>query len=308
MPAIKVENNEHWHQLRKEHVGASESAALFGESPYVTGFGLWHEKKGTYQEDRDSNFTRWGNRLESVIAKGIAEDNEWKIQKVHQYHIHPKIKGMGASLDYRFIDDPRGPGVYEIKNVDSMVFREKFVVEGKQIIEAPLYFELQLQHQMAVTGYEWGRLGALVGGNNDYYLERERHQPTIEALEIAVIKFWETIEKGIEPEVSSYQDLAYAQKVFNGTRTLVIENERLNHYGYVLKDLQKQALELDKAIDVAKAQILREMNALDACDVKVGEYHFKNIVQKRKETIIPAWEKPVFRLSTSKSKKEASDG
>jgi hypothetical protein len=72
---ITPDSQDHWLQLRTQDVTSTESAALFGMSPYVTQFELWHRKKsGEQPEFKTNERMRWGNRLEAAIAHGIAEE------------------------------------------------------------------------------------------------------------------------------------------------------------------------------------------------------------------------------------------
>jgi predicted phage-related endonuclease len=66
---ITPDSQDHWLQLRTQDVTSTESAALFGMSPYVTQFELWHRKKsGEQPEFKTNERMRWGNRLEAAIA------------------------------------------------------------------------------------------------------------------------------------------------------------------------------------------------------------------------------------------------
>src|ERR1700761_6912731 len=75
MTSITINSPEHWHELRAQHVGCSEIAALFGEHQHLTPFELWHIKNGTlpapYLGDNDRVF--WGTTLEPAIAAGAAK-------------------------------------------------------------------------------------------------------------------------------------------------------------------------------------------------------------------------------------------
>jgi predicted phage-related endonuclease len=50
------------HDFRSTHVGASECAALFDCSPYVTRFELWHRRKGNVASPdlSDNERAEWG--------------------------------------------------------------------------------------------------------------------------------------------------------------------------------------------------------------------------------------------------------
>ena len=57
-------------RFRAAHVGASEYAALFDCSPYVTAFELFHRKAGNIDSPdlSDNERVEWGVRLEPAIV------------------------------------------------------------------------------------------------------------------------------------------------------------------------------------------------------------------------------------------------
>jgi len=187
-----------WLALRRRHIGASEVAILFGVAPdYLPGpYALWQVKAGHIEpEDVDNERTRAGLKLEDAIAEMAAEKEGWTVQP----GIYGSVHGLGATLD-RIIaapgpNDPgcSGPGVLEIKNVDWLVHRRSW---GD---EPPMHILLQLQAQLAATGYTWGAVAALIGGN---HVEVYRYQPRPK-LQAEIIRrvrhFWASIEAGTPP-------------------------------------------------------------------------------------------------------------
>lgn len=191
---------ESWHEIRRNHIGGSEVASLFGVgavyqlSPYA----LFMVKSGQAEDDFAGNErTTWGNRLEGVIASGLAEDNGWTIRKAG-YFEDEQCSGMGATLDF-IITEAEGkdsPGALEIKNVDSLVFKNKWT-DG----EPPLHILLQLQHQLACSGLSWGVVGALVGGNETKLYFYERNEKIISQIRTKVAAFWDNVANNRAPEI-----------------------------------------------------------------------------------------------------------
>ena len=88
-----------WHALRAKHVGGSETAALFGEHPFLTKFELWHRKIGNLPSPDFSDNSRifWGQTLEPAVAMGVAKLHNWNIRKIRRYLQHPTVEGFGGS-------------------------------------------------------------------------------------------------------------------------------------------------------------------------------------------------------------------
>ena len=201
IPAVAAE----WHALRARHVGASEVAILFGVAPdYMPGlFSLWHIKAGKAPPPQVHNArTRWGLLLEDAIAAGAAEREGWDVRP-GQY---ASLDGLGATLD-RIIAVPgpndvgcEGPGALELKNADWLQHVRTW---GD---EPPTHILLQLQAQLAATGYSWGAVAVLVGGN-DLRIYRYAARPKLQAdILRRVGAFWGSIREGRVPQPDGNDD------------------------------------------------------------------------------------------------------
>jgi putative phage-type endonuclease len=192
---------------RRTYVGASEVAALFGVHPYHTKLELYLKKIGAldHVEDESSRPMKWGSRLEGAIAAGIAEDEGWKIRKVNRPVRHPAVPMMACLMDYEIVEHADGPAPFEIKNVNQWAERSGWVLDEEA--EAPLYIELQLQHQLACTGRAWGAIGALRGGNEPVVIRRRRDENVILRIEQAVAAFAWQVQNRIEPPIEGAKDL-----------------------------------------------------------------------------------------------------
>jgi putative phage-type endonuclease len=188
-----------WLAHRQRDVTSTESAALFGMSPYVTHYELWHRKRsGAAPEFKSNERMRWGNRLEAAIAHGIAEEQGWEIKPLKEYMRDPEAR-IGSSFDF-VITNLGEPVHLEIKNVDYLAFRDGWIEHDDGSIEAPEHIEMQVQHQMAVSGFKRAFIGAFIGGNRGVVIERERDEDVIRAIRAKVAEFWRTVDAGQEPD------------------------------------------------------------------------------------------------------------
>lgn len=204
------DSHEHWLQLRAKDVTSSEVAALFGLSPYLTEFELWHRKRdGLIVELAENDRLKWGNRLESAIALGIADDMGWEVAPMKHYDTLPDLR-MGSSFDFEILSPEAG--ILEIKNVDALQFKEKWDTSD-EINEAP-HIELQVQHQLAVSGHRLAYIGALIGGNTVHLIKRERNEKIINAIKKKVAAFWESIDRGEPPEPDFARDAAFISSLY----------------------------------------------------------------------------------------------
>lgn len=240
MPKIIHPRDEaEWLALRAEDVTSTESPALFGLSPYITAFELWHRKVNRQQGVIDVN-TRmvWGRRLEPVIAKGIAEDYGVKIRRLSCYARHDTVDRMGASFDYEIVGlapdwtpnedvgpkDPfllrnmyesDGPGVLEIKAVDYLQFRGHWTADSEtKELEAPEHIEVQVQHQLEVLGRKWSAIGLLVSGNTPHVVVRKRDAEVGAKIAEYVAAFWRDVDAGIEPTPDYLRDASLIRELY----------------------------------------------------------------------------------------------
>lgn len=211
---ITPQNRDDWLGLRVQDVTSTESSALFDMSPYDTAFSLWHRKKeGEIVELADNERMRWGRRLQDAIAQGIAEDMGWVAEPMTQYMRIVESR-MGASFDWRMIDEQNRIGLFEIKNVDYLIFRDKWKVEDGMLV-APPHIEIQLQHQMHVAETEWGAIGVLVGGNAPRVLVRERDLEVGNAIEQRIRDFWQSVDANDPPAPTFPDDAEFLCKLYS---------------------------------------------------------------------------------------------
>lgn len=182
-----------WHQLRRQHVGGSEIAALFGESPYMTAFKLWHQKRGSVEAENldDNERVQAGRFLEAGVMEWANYKWGMNFYRPDVYVKHPGIVGMGCTPDAFHPD-----GIYhqaiiaQIKNVDSLQFAREWEADGDTITKAPLHILLQVQHEIACCEADESWLIVLVGGNRLYRMMCPRDDETIRLIESRVAKFW----------------------------------------------------------------------------------------------------------------------
>lgn len=265
-------DENHWKELRSKDVTSTESAALFGCSPYLTKFELWWRKKNSLIVGIEENVRmKWGNRLQDAIANGVAEDNGWQIRPMKEYISIPELR-MGASFDYAIeggveSETKEGEaylqrGILEVKNVDSLVFKDGWIVSGDEV-EAPPHIEIQVQQQLAVSGREFAYIAALIGGNKVVLVRRDPQPKIIEAIKSKVAEFWDSIEANREPAPDFNLDSEFITKLcsyaspgkvldITGDETALKNAQRYRGLGEEIKARESER-------DAIKAEFLRRI-------------------------------------------------
>lgn len=193
-----------WLERKREAIGASEVAALLGLSPWKSPYALWAEKTGAVPIDEtESEWQRWGVLLEPIVCDEYARETGRKVVDHGRYasRVSATCPHLSATLDREVIDDARGPGVLEAKNVSAWK-------QGDWEDGAPLLYQVQIQAQLEVTGHRWGSAAALVGGNTFRWCDVERDDAFIEMMRRKVAEFWQLVEKRTPPPVDGSQSTA----------------------------------------------------------------------------------------------------
>lgn len=262
---LMPESEKQWLQFRSEDLTSTDIPALFDLSPYLSRYELWHKKKNAKIEALEPNERmKWGNRLENSIAQGIAQDNKWVIQRKKEYSRVVEYR-IGSSFDFSILKPFKA--ILEIKNVDSLAFKEGWIVE-EDSIEAPLHIEFQVQHQLLVSGMEKAYIGALVGGNRVVLIERKADLNIHKVILEKATEFWKSIKEGVEPEPDFKRDAKYILSLYQNVTPLktIQADDRL----VKLAEDYKYNAELEKSWKESKEAIKAKIMTLitDAESVK----------------------------------------
>lgn len=246
---------------RAKWLGASESAALFGLSPFVTLFELWHMKAGNIPAHNldDDERVQAGQFMEPSIAAWAAHKWHWPIRNVDEYLTHNTVENMGASLDFEALD---GGEPVEIKNVDNYIFKDPqngWVAQGDNLLDVPVHYLIQVQHQLACKPtVSCGWLVVCVGGNRLYRMQIPRHPKFIAKIERRVAEFWQSIREKREPQPDFLADAEAISQLYGGRGDEFIDmrdNPRMRK----LCEEYQAAHELVKEAEKRKKAALAEM-------------------------------------------------
>lgn len=268
------ENEADWLGARKKFITSTEVAALFGAGSFIkTPFELFHLKSGTVEPPTFDENTRvkWGVRLESAIAHGIADDLGLVVEPMKCFMTVPEFY-LAASFDFRIVglvdgvedNEARrmfrehGTGLLEIKNIDSLQFKRSWLDDG-ETLEAPVQYEFQVQTQMEVADLNWAILAPLVGGNMPRPIIRLRDRAVGEAIRMKALDLWQRVARQDPPAPDFSKDGATIAQVYrdnDGSAVDLSDNARLAE----LCRIYKRAGDDEKAAkakkDAAKAEIL----------------------------------------------------
>lgn len=231
-----------WLALRRRNINSTECAALFGLSPYQTALELALTKAGKIDEENVDNVrTTWGSRLQHVIAAGVAADYAVTITDAIDY-VELADQRIGSSFDYHVFTraileageqealsgklnelqryaTEYGQGLLEVKNLDGRQFANDWHVitdeSGERQLEAAPHIEIQLQHQLLVSGLAWGAIAVLVNGNSLKILIRMA-DPEVHAMILKrCASLWADLAVGKFPPADLPADADVLKRLYN---------------------------------------------------------------------------------------------
>ena len=177
-------SRDEWLEARREGIGGSDAAAICGLNKWRSPFEVWMEKTGQLKPKEAGEAAYWGTQLEDLVAREFMKRTGLKVQRRNAILRHPKYHFMLANLDRVIVGSNEGPGILECKTTSS--YKAKEWEEDK----VPMEYIIQVQHYLAVTGYQYAYIAVLIGGNKFLYKRIERDEELIKNLIAIESEFW----------------------------------------------------------------------------------------------------------------------
>ncbi|MES3674408.1 YqaJ viral recombinase family protein [Halomonas elongata] len=275
-----------WLELRTLGIGASEAASAVGASEHRTPYEIAERKLGMVDDEPEARYRRrqkmeMGHVMEPVTAARFAEFTGLNVQNHNWMQAHPDHPFMLANIDRRIVGvtDAQanwlellmgravsGPGVAELKNVefakgwgkpDNVNSTGGLCTSG----EVPEDYYIQIQHQLAVTGYEWAFLVVTIAGWETRWYPIPRDEELIEDLTALEGDLWATIQRGELPEIDVEHPKAIdiLKRRYPGTDGSMVNLAELDHWRKVEQEAKAEIKKLETTARVARAHLLAGM-------------------------------------------------
>ena len=193
-----------WLELRRSGIGGSDVAAICGLNPWRGPLSVWLSKMGQAPEIEQNEAMEIGEFMEDAIANLFAKRTGYKIKVSGVVLRHPEYPFMLANID-RWVEDETGQtGVLEVKNVGERM--AKHWADDA----VPDYYQVQVQHYLAVTDAPYAWIAPLIGGNRLAPVRIERNDAVIDWLIEIEGQFWKLVETNTAPPIDESDD---AEKV-----------------------------------------------------------------------------------------------
>ncbi len=200
-----------WLIQRKQGVGASEAAALFGVHPYISELSLYESKISDTIDEEGNERMEDGKVIEPRIAARYEKaTGRVVIVPPETLYSNPMFPHMLCTPD-RFTS--LVPGTDQPYGVYTMVPLElKWWDNFRKDDEIPEYGQIQVQQQAAVLGVDSGAIAVLGSFRSFHHFDIELHDAFIEVLMEKIEKFWWHVENRVPPNADGSDATAAALK------------------------------------------------------------------------------------------------
>jgi putative phage-type endonuclease len=185
-----------WLAVRRSAIGASEAPVILGVSPYKGPMSLFAEKLELVEPDAQTEAQEWGLAMEPKMADRYVRDTGHALRDPGRYTLRRSrtVPWMVATLDREIVkaDGQAVPAVLEMK-------LRSYVKPGAWEDEPPVDVLVQVQHQLAVTGWTWAAVTVLIGYHTFRRFVVPRHDDFIAKLIPAEAAFMERLRTKAHP-------------------------------------------------------------------------------------------------------------
>ncbi len=201
-PALKLVkthdlSRDDWLAVRRTGIGGSDAAAAVGLNPYMSALELWLEKTGRADglprpsPDDTTSPAFFGTLLEPIVAAVYTRKTGNRVRKVNAVLRHATIPWMLANIDREVV------GVPDVSILECKTAGE----HGTRLWRdgVPEYVQIQVQHQLAVTGKAAGHVAVLLCGQALEVHRIERDDALIGRLIELEARFWQFVQSDTPP-------------------------------------------------------------------------------------------------------------
>jgi len=271
----KIERAD-WLEVRKTGIGGSDAAAAVGLSPYKSQLELWMEKT-----NREADLPRpdpkdttepvyWGTMLEPIVAASYTQQTGRKVRKVNAVLQHPQFPFMLANLDREVVGTP-SVQILECKTVGE--FGAKLWKDG-----VPEYVQLQVQHQLSVTGKQAVDVAVLICGQRLEVHRIQRDDDLIARLIHLEAQFWEYVTSDTLPPADGSESADRALRVLYPGNSSMVDFSDDRNLSATFADLVNLRADIKVKQDYAeklKQALQQAMGDASAAQFETGRVLFK---------------------------------
>jgi len=275
---------EEWLSWRKKGIGGSDISSLLGLNPWRSPLALYYDKvsEDDETEEEESIAMELGKELEPFLREKFANwmlKNEFVAITVEEEPFmmqHPEHEWALANIDGKFIHPEKGLCGLELKTTN------EFARKDWEDDELPIYYFLQIQWYMGVTGIQNFYVGYLIGNRKFDAKHIPRNDEVIEEIFKQAGDFWHNhVLAKIPPApigLDSDTDTLKKMYPFEDENTIELHDYQEKRDKY--KELMGQRKELDQEIEAIKQEFMAAMGESEVAMVGDRKVIWKTINKK----------------------------
>lgn len=170
-----------WLKYRKTGITGTDAGAITGLNPYVSAFQIYQDKITDTIEESDNESMRQGRDMEAYVAFRFEEETGFKVKRANYIFQNKKHPFMLADFDRLLVGQRAGLECKTVSPYSADKWKDGAI---------PLHYQMQVQHYLAVSGFDCWYIAALVFGNDFIIRKIERDEELIRYLITIEKRFW----------------------------------------------------------------------------------------------------------------------
>lgn len=179
--SFKELSHSEWLRCRKAGITGSDAGAIVGLNPYKSSYAVYQDKLSEETGSFDNEAMRQGRDLEEYVARRFTEETGLKVRRANAIYYNEEHPIMLADFDRLIVSKRAG---LECKTVSP--YSSDQWEDGK----IPLHYQMQVQHYLAVSGFDCWYIAALIFGTRFVVHKIERDEELIRDLITIEENFW----------------------------------------------------------------------------------------------------------------------
>ena len=276
---------------RKQYVGASDVAGLFGLDPYTTSYNIWCEKTGKLKdEEQNTSYAEGGNLFEPVVI-------DWA---------ENTLGPIARDLELRYND----PNVPLVSHLDGQVIETEIPVEAKTsgmfgpipehwgeeyTDDIPQRVIVQTSAQMMCAGAEKAFVPVFLGGRGFTMYEVGIDDPDIfQMIADRIGSFWhDNVLKDIPPD-DSQPTIDIVKRIIR-TPKAIVEVDDADVEEWIM--YRQERLKFEKAEKAALEKVLAQMGTAEGGRCAIGLVTYFEQHRKAYQVKAASFRVPRFKAS-----------
>lgn len=222
-------------EIQKKGITGTDAGAICGLNPYSSAFQIYQDKITDEIEEFDNESMRQGRDLEEYVARRFSEETGLKVRRANAIFQNEENPFMLADFDRLIVGQKAGLECKTVSPYSSDKWNDGNI---------PLHYQMQVQHYLAVSGFDCWYIAAVIFGREFLIRKIERDEELINYLIDIERGFWyNNVLAGIMPEPDGSDNCSemIAKMYFKGQ-----ENKTIKLSGY--KEILDRRADLDKLI------------------------------------------------------------